>query len=75
MAADRSLPLLARLLRAVQPELEEVAQAALGEIHDAVGPERIQRIRTAGSAAGRLLDLIQTSGDQTSAPKSGRREV
>ena len=74
MAAEKSPPLLARLLMAVRPELEDVAQAALGEIHDAVGPERIQRIRTAGSAAGKLLDLVAASGDQSSTPKSGRRE-
>jgi len=74
VGADKPPPLLARLLLAVKPELEDVAQATLGEIHDAVGPERIQRIRTAGSAAGKLLDLIAACGDQPNASKSGRRE-
>ena len=70
MAARESPPILARLFTAFRPELEDAAEEVMEEVNAALGPDGIERIRAAGSAVGRVLDVLEARRGQAG---SGRK--
>lgn len=77
MAAHKpASPLMLRLLVAFRPELAEVAEEVMDEALGALGPDGIERIRAAGTAVGKVLDVIEARRAETRAPRStgGRTE-
>ena len=59
MAAREAAPLVLRLLTALRPELDEVAEDALDELDEALGPDGVDRVRAASVAVGKVLDLLE----------------
>ncbi|HSN99565.1 MAG TPA: hypothetical protein VLS89_14825 [Candidatus Nanopelagicales bacterium] len=60
MAAREAAPLALRLLTALRPELDRVAEEALDELDNALGPEGVDRVRAASVAVGKVLDLLES---------------
>ncbi len=67
MAARESTPLLARLFAAFRPELAEAAEEVVEEVNAALGRDGIERIRAAGTAVGKVLDVLEARRDQAGA--------
>lgn len=69
-------PLVLRLLVAFRPELAEVAEETIDEAIGALGPDGIERIRAAGAAVGKVLNVIEARRAEMKGPRStgGRSE-